>query len=784
MKQGIDMSEAILTDKQANKERRGTPGELRRLADRDLVVTLNRKLQFQKLFSQISTAFASVAAEQMDGKITHSLGLLAEFLQADRAYLIQISEDSATLRTAHNWYAAGIERDPMVEAGIPLDRFRFVTEQTLSGSDIVVDSLDDLPEDAANEYEYCHSRDIRSFVMIPIFLDGKPIGNFGFDAIRQANRWSPEQVEELHLVSKILATALDRKRQVVIVDERLRFEQLINRLSATFVNLPHNEVHHAIQDALAEVARFMGADFATFIQREPVTGTLYHTHQWVAPGIELDIDFTDVDIRGVAPWLAGQLSQGIPVVISRGNDFPPEAVAERELSNTYGIKSMLWAPFYVSGEIAGYLVLNTMEKDIEWPKALIEELKLIGEIFVNALMRKRSSENLNERLCFESMLSSLSASFINAPNAEVDDKICAALQQIGEYAGVDEAFLFQFRASPTETGITHSWFRSEQVRELSFDADQLLELFPWAAGKLEQQKTIVFGGLDELPVEADAERAYLQGVGLKTSLLIPLFQDNRLRAILFVQGYNEKQWQAHFIDQIHLAAQVFFGALQRKATDQKFQSALIDISELKDQLEAENILLQKEIDTHTVHEEIVGSSPVMKQLVALAEQVAPLDSTVLTLGETGTGKEVLANLVHKLSQRSDRAMVRVNCAALPAALIEAELFGREKGAYTGAASKQIGRFELANGSTIFLDEIGELPLELQAKLLRVLQDGAFERLGSAQTVHVDVRVIAATNQDLRSLVEKGRFREDLYYRLNVFPITVPPLRERRMDIPA
>lgn len=183
LKQGVDMSEVILTDKQAIKERRGTAGERRRQADCDLVDTLNRKLYFQQLLSQISTAFASVAAELVDDKITQSLGLLGDFLQADRAYLIQISEDTGTLRTGYNWYATGIERDPMVEGGVPFDHFRFVTEQTLSGVDIVIDCLDDLPEDAANEYDYCQIHDIRSFVMIPIFLDGKPIGNFGFDAI-------------------------------------------------------------------------------------------------------------------------------------------------------------------------------------------------------------------------------------------------------------------------------------------------------------------------------------------------------------------------------------------------------------------------------------------------------------------------------------------------------------------------------------------------------------------------------------------------------------------------
>jgi transcriptional regulator with GAF, ATPase, and Fis domain len=165
------------------------------------------------------------------------------------------------------------------------------------------------------------------------------------------------------------------------------------------------------------------------------------------------------------------------------------------------------------------------------------------------------------------------------------------------------------------------------------------------------------------------------------------------------------------------------------------------------------------------------------------EQVAPTGSTVLLLGETGTGKELVATAIHELSPRRDHPMVRVNCSAIPTSLIESELFGREKGAYTGALSKQVGRFELANGSTLFLDEIGDLPTDVQVKLLRVLQEKQIERLGSPRSVPVDVRIITATNHDLEKAVRDGRFREDLYYRLNVFPITVPPLRERREDIP-
>jgi PAS domain S-box-containing protein len=222
---------------------------------------------------------------------------------------------------------------------------------------------------------------------------------------------------------------------------------------------------------------------------------------------------------------------------------------------------------------------------------------------------------------------------------------------------------------------------------------------------------------------------------------------------------------------------------ERKGAEQALQKALSEIGQLKDQLQAENIYLKEEIRSEQDYGEIVGNSQAIKGVLRRAEKVAKTDSTILVTGETGTGKELLARMIHNLSHRNGQAMVKVNCAAIPSALIESELFGREKGAYTGALTKQIGRFELANGSTIFLDEIGELSMELQAKLLRVLQDGEFERLGSPQTITVDVRVIAATNKNLAKAVSEGRFREDLYYRLNVFPIHVPPLRERMDDIP-
>ncbi len=216
---------------------------------------------------------------------------------------------------------------------------------------------------------------------------------------------------------------------------------------------------------------------------------------------------------------------------------------------------------------------------------------------------------------------------------------------------------------------------------------------------------------------------------------------------------------------------------------QALEGSLRQVRELKERLEAENTVLQLEVRRSGGFEEIVGRSPVLARLLEQVRRVALTDTPVLVLGETGTGKDLVARAVHDASPRRSRVLVTVNCAALPATLIESELFGYEKGAYTGALARTPGRFEVADGGTLLLDEIGELPPELQAKLLRVLQTGEFERLGSSKTLRTDVRLIAATNRDLEREVREGRFRADLFYRLSVFPLTLPPLRDRAEDIP-
>ena len=255
--------------------------------------------------------------------------------------------------------------------------------------------------------------------------------------------------------------------------------------------------------------------------------------------------------------------------------------------------------------------------------------------------------------------------------------------------------------------------------------------------------------------------------------------------LLAIEDVTEREDQKRDLEELitRRTAELIVAKEEAEKRKDAAEKALGEIKTLKAQLEAEAAYLQEEIKLEYNHEKIVGQSDGLKYVLYKIEQIASSDTTVLVLGETGTGKELVARAIHNLSLRKSRPLVKVNCAALPANLIESELFGHEKGAFTGAQTKHLGRFEIANGATLFLDEIGELPFDLQAKLLRVVQDGEFERLGGSHTMKVDVRIIAATNRDLEEEVRKGGFREDLWYRLNVFPITMPPLRDRMDDIP-
>jgi formate hydrogenlyase transcriptional activator len=279
-------------------------------------------------------------------------------------------------------------------------------------------------------------------------------------------------------------------------------------------------------------------------------------------------------------------------------------------------------------------------------------------------------------------------------------------------------------------------------------------------------------------------------MGVKSYLCIPIRYEGKTSGTITILSFQKNAFDeeelklmevvAHQIETAINNAQQAEALRQSKAA---LQRALIELEQFKNRLQIENVYLQEEIKTEYNFEEIVGKGESIKKVLRKVEQVAPTDTSVLIHGETGTGKELIARAIHNLSPRKDRPLVKVNCGAISSGLVESELFGHEKGAFTGALQRRIGRFELADGGTIFLDEVTELPLDTQVKLLRVLQEGEFERVGSSKSINVDVRVIAATNRDIAEAVKAAKFRSDLFYRLNIFPLEVPPLRERKSDIP-
>ena len=558
------------------------------------------------------------------------------------------------------------------------------------------------------------------------------------------------------------------------------FEALITDISARFVSLEVGQVDHAIDNTLQRLGEFLGVMRGSVTQLDDA-GRLVFTHYWSStnePPPSFSLDSEKVMPFGLAKLLRGETHQ-----FSSLDELPADS-PDREFLQGRGTRAAVALPLIVDGTVIGTVGFSSgVERP--WEDTVVGRLRAVADVLANALARARLDADLRhetaDRLQFETLIADLAAQFVNLESDRVDTAIEEAQRRLVEALGLDRSTLFEFD-SEDRAVMTHYWQRPG-FPVLTLQRGSPVSMFPWMAAQLRSGETVSLSSVRDLP-ENVLDRESMQRLGTKSNVTVPLtVADRVIGALAFGAIREERTWPDDMLRRLQLIGQVFANAVARKRVEVELRRTLDENARLRERLIEENVQLRSEVNARRGPSDITGQSAAIRALLGHVEQVAPTDATVLLLGETGTGKELIARAIHERSRRSARAMVSVNCAAIPSALIESELFGREKGAYTGALARQIGRFELADASTIFLDEIGELLPETQVKLLRVLQEREVERLGGTRPIRINVRVIAATNRDLEQMIADGRFREDLYYRLNVFAIRVPPLRERPDDIP-
>lgn len=385
----------------------------------------------------------------------------------------------------------------------------------------------------------------------------------------------------------------------------------------------------------------------------------------------------------------------------------------------------------------------------------------------------------NRCAALQEMVATFCSDLVTLRADQFERYVYGALQKIAALFELDRSLFYRME----DSGLAYD--RIEWVRDGFKDAPDLLDVtheFPWALDIWRRGETLCFSHVEDVPSTHDREG--FRALSIRSLLSIPIFAEGRrLGAVGFATMRAPRQWLDAEVKGLTLFARMLGAIVDRRQRDRELSGALENVRRLTDRLEAENIYLRNEVADRRNSAGIIGESPVVMEALDQARQVAATDSTVLLLGETGTGKSLFAAEIHRLGPRHRRPMISVLCPAIPPSLIESELFGHEKGAFPGAEARQIGRFELADQSTIFLDEVGDLSADMQVRLLRVLEERRIDRMGNPRPIAVDARVIAATHLDLPARVAAGAFREDLYYRLNVFPIRVPALRERPEDIP-
>jgi transcriptional regulator with GAF, ATPase, and Fis domain len=557
------------------------------------------------------------------------------------------------------------------------------------------------------------------------------------------------------------------------------FYPLAQKIMAHLAGAQGEEIYTAVNKCLGWLGEYFGIDSVSLGGISKSGKLMPSLHLWgKLPPKEMMLASNLVP----GPDMVAQFNREGYLVYNRLEDLNELPQFQEHTRQMGALAGVFWKHRDRGSWVEGMAISATHPKI--WPDSIVEHLAVIGEVLFNVLYRQLAEIETERHKQLQQTVAAIASEFVHLSPERVDAKIENALGQICECIDADISTLLQWKDSEELTmTVSHEW-DTDSIDGPLFRGVIIENDFPWLAAQLRLSEPVLIDNPDDFPAEAVAERTACERFGIHSILWAPFVCAEGRQGYIVLGTINRPgSWLKTAVPQLGLIGNVLASAIERQRTDLKLRQAYDDIQRLKNHLEAENVTLREEIKTSFNEHEFVGRSHALQTVIHQVQQVAGTNSTVLFLSETGTGKSHFARLLHQQSDRKDRPLITVNCAALPSELIESELFGHDKGAFTGAVSKKIGRFELADGATIFLDEIGDLPIQLQAKLLRVLQDREFERLGSSTTRTVDTRVIAATNRDLDQLIDQGKFRNDLYYRLSVFPIRLPPLREHRADIP-
>ena len=563
-----------------------------------------------------------------------------------------------------------------------------------------------------------------------------------------------------------------------------RFKRLLHDLAARIVCSTAGEICPGITGALEAAGEFWRLDWVCLAELSPDRKRIETTHAYVAERAgTAPPELTDEAVGQLVERLAAEEA----VTIDRGQILPAgKSPASRSRNKA------LVVPARSHEALEALLILPPFRGRFGRSKELLDDLHYLGRILAGGMERKKAVEGITELRRFEKLLSQISATYINLPVEEIEKTLKKDFGRLGRLLKADRFNLYLISEDRTSFNLEErfAWWPQEddlliqKIEREDIKTRALFDKSHYLFEKWRKGEVCKFSRLEDLPEEARDAKSILTKFRAKSYLSIPItLAGSTAGAFTVVTTRRHRTWSDDLIPRLRLFGEVFINAMARKQSEEKLRAAFSEISKLKDRIEADYVYLRDEIKLEYDFGNIVGQSEAMRKILLKVRQVAPTNATVLILGETGTGKGLIARAVHNSSARKERPLIQVNCAALAGSLIESELFGHEKGAFTGAQVNKAGRFEAANGTTLFLDEIGDLPLESQPKLLRVLQEGEFERVGGSVTLKTDVRIIAATNKDLEKEVEAGRFRRDLWYRLNVFPINAPPLRERLPDIP-